>query len=225
MRKFLFVLSAAVLMLCGCDKENDVLFINEYGFGTMVTSGVIQSDGGLKYNITKNEANAELQAGKRVLYVCDILKRISDSEFNINLKQLSYPLSKKPVTPAEVDSSKDEFKADNPANVDMAWFAGGYLNLRVNLFISKDADKRKTHYLNLVLDKEKKTVTLMHNADGEYYGEGGMELEDLMLAQTYACFESTDFDTSYTLHWKWHATNDDTGDITPASGDCSYKFQ
>lgn len=197
--------------------------MNENGFGTLVSSGQITTDGNLKYNITQNESNTELIAGKRVIYVCDLLKMVSDNEYNVKLKQISYPLTKKPVSVE--NATGDEFKEDNPISVSLAWFASGYLNLRINLYISNDSDKRKTHYLNLVLNKEEKTVTLKHYGEGEFYGEGGMELEDLVLAQTYACFECADFDSDYTLHWKWHATDEDGEVVSPATGDCSYKLQ
>ena len=223
MRRLLFAVLAVAVLFIGCDKEDEVLFMNEFGFGTLVSSGQIKTDGGLKYNITKNESGTDLVAGKRVIYICDLLKRISDEEYNVSVKQISYPLAKHTVTPGEAIG--EEFKEDNPVNVDLAWFAGGYLNLRLYLFISSDADKRKTHYLNLVVDKENKTLTLRHYGEGEFYGEGGMELEDLVLAQTYVCFEADEFDADYTLHWKWHATDEDGEVVSPATGDCSYKLK
>ena len=123
------MLLVAAFSLCACDKENEVLFMNENGFGTRVSSGHITTDGNLKYNITQNESNTELIAGKRVIYVCDLLKMVSDNEYNVKLKQISYPLTKKPVSVE--NATGDEFKEDNPISVSLAWFASGYLNLRI----------------------------------------------------------------------------------------------
>lgn len=187
MKRILAAAIAAISILATSCKEDSVLMYNVITFGNLEESGAFITDRGLTYHIKSRDCEEFPADVTRFLIVCDVLKKISDTEYDIRLTSYLVPLTKTPVAEGEV---AEETLGDDPLNVGTGWISGGHLNIQA-LFYFKQEEGAK-HVINIVRENgpfpdDTLYYRLRHNASGEYPG-GDVDINDMVLGYAYCCF-------------------------------------
>lgn len=211
--KTLICITAAMAALTSCKKDDTL----QYGNATMgnVVDGTFISDHGNIFTVVEKNTNAELEKMKRAFVVCDVLKKVAETEneYEVRLNGCVEVLTKSPVEKSYADSD-EEMSVNDPINIEYPvylWTSGGYINMLVS-FDVKTGSKTK-HLVNLVFDKEASTgnqyvFNLRHNSFGEslIYGTA-----DSQLAHNYVSFPITDIIKDNTaeiiINWTWFKSN------------------
>ena len=188
MKRIVTVALAALAILAVSCKKDPIIAYNVVTFGS-IDGSTFTTDRGVIYHITDQTCEGSMEGQERWLIVCDVLKKISDGEYNIRLVDFVKPLVKAPV-----DEVPETEAADNPLGVGNGWIGGGHLNIQA-LFHFKQSDGAK-HYINLMRDKDPETAPfqddtlyyrLYHDANGEYPG-GEVPLDEMVYGFCYCCF-------------------------------------
>ena len=159
---------ASAFTLSSCSQDNTILY-NDIALGDIV-SGRFVSDAGLTYTPVEQNCEGRLDTMGRAVIRCDILKRVSPSEYEVRLNEMSKVLKKDCLIKDEVEDL--EALGGDPALISKAWISGGYLNLATQItFIT---GSKKTHTLNLVYDNSVSSSDtlhfhLLHNSYKECY--------------------------------------------------------
>jgi hypothetical protein len=162
-------------------KDNDDIFMS-YGVIQNVTSKdnyEILTDKGNTLVVTKSYTSATIEDGKRILANYEILsdKDKSKNVYEVKINGFYYLLSKPLVYESFIleaeESRRDSIGNDPFCGID-ARFGGDYLNIDINLYYSRNSDKK--HMINLIYDDTRAAadtiyLTLRHNAYGEVPGK------------------------------------------------------
>ena len=217
--KKLFAVVLAVLCLAACKKDDTILY--QYtAFGDVSGTNLI-ADNGVTFHITKLSGTDGYNAQERVLFVCNILKKVSDSEYNIELLDWNRVVRKAYVKSSEV--TDDAALGNAPVYLTNAWISGEYLNLAVALTFVRDSETK--HIVNLVLDEASSDdntlcFTLRHNSNGESVGGGSaLTFDDVVIGRAYYSFPIKNLiplggSKEIKISWEWHIT-DDKGNFLP----------
>lgn len=191
MRKLLyslFIISA----LAAC-KKDETLRYNNLTMGNIHGEEII-SDQGNTFVITESLFSVDLNDfdSERVMLVCDVLRETASQTYDIRLTGITSVLTKKIKTFDETTSEED-LTVDDPIVIRDLWYAGGYLNMAIEVAQKKGSNT--PHYLNLVHDAavaEDGTYTflLRHNAQGEVPSE---EDRDFSTGSGYVSFPISNF--------------------------------
>jgi hypothetical protein len=168
MRKiFLSLLIISALAAC---KKDETLRYNNVTMGNIHGEEII-SDQGNTFVITESLFSVdfeEFESG-RVMLSCDVLRQTADKTYDIRLTGITSVLTKNVKTLAE--STEEEYlNVDKPIIIRDIWYAGGYLNMLIE--VAQKKGSKTSHYINLVHDTTetengKYTFALRHNALGE----------------------------------------------------------
>ena len=203
MKRFLYVVT---LILClatvGCKKDEIILY-NDITFVT-ATDGEYISDTGLKYIIVENASEREIPQEGRLIFACDILKKVRNGVYNIRVNNFSQPLTKD-VIPASEDP------VDDPVSIEDGWFSGGYFNTLLGLYRKDESDVKHLLNLEYTLPTESNDtlyLRLTHNAYGEVPAKPDDNTDEYSYVRTYACFKLADLLPSGTVApvkilWNW----------------------
>lgn len=178
-------LAALAIVTMACKKDT-IIASNVVTFGN-IDGSTFTTDRGLVYHITEQTCQGSLEGQTRWLIVCDVLKKLSDNEYNIRLTDFVRPMIKDPVNNGEIPEDQ---VGDNPLSVGTGWIGGGHLNIQA-LFHFKQTDGAK-HYINLMRDEgpfpdDTLYYRLYHNANGEYPG-GEVSMDEMVYGFCYCCF-------------------------------------
>jgi len=187
-RSFSAILAIAVLLagLSSCKKDSTILY-NDQTMGNVISSGKLLTDTGLTYDIVEQTCDGLIDTLDRVLVVCDILRKVSSSEYEVRLNKFYRVLYKSPIPLSEVD---DETVGNDPILPSTSWISGGCVNMLTAIsFVSTTATR---HFVNLVYDDVQSTsdtlrFKLRHNGFGEVYGQY-TPTEDVTIGSTYVSF-------------------------------------
>lgn len=217
--KKLFAILLAVLCLAACKKDDTILY--QYSaFGDVAGTSFI-ADNGITFHITKLSGADGYNAHERVLFICNVLKKVSDSEYNIELLDWNRVVRKDYVKSGEV--TDDASLGNAPVYLTNAWISGEYLNLAVALTFIRDSETK--HIVNLVLDEassDDKTLcfVLRHNSNGESVGDGSsLTFDDVVIGRAYYSFPIQNLiprggSKEIKIIWEWHTT-DEKGNLLP----------
>lgn len=156
--------------LCSCQSDmviSDTIYDNNITMGNMV-DGVFVTDQGLTYNIVGQLCAGNLNTVKRAMISCDIVSRIDENRYDINLTDFEEIFTKVPVDSTAV--SDDSIFLEDPLNFGEIWYSGGYLNMLISIPIK--AGSKHEHTINLVRNDAVAEdaiyeFSFKHNADGE----------------------------------------------------------
>ena len=169
----LFIISA----LAAC-KKDETLRYNNVTMGNIHGEEII-SDQGNTFVITESLFKVDLSdlKSERVMLACDVLRETASKTYDIRLNGITSVLTKDIKTFAETTSEED-LTVDDPVIIRDLWYAGGYLNMAIEVAQKKGSNT--PHYLNLVHDilaseDGKYTFLLRHNAQGEVPSEEDRE--------------------------------------------------
>ena len=191
MRKLLyslFIISA----LAAC-KKDETLRYNNVTMGNIHGEEII-SDQGNTFVITESLFSVDLNDfdSERVMLVCDVLRETASQTYDIRLTGITSVLTKK-IKTFDDTTSEEDLTVDDPIVIRDLWYAGGYLNMAIEVAQKKGSNT--PHYLNLVHDTavaEDGTYTflLRHNAQGEVPSE---EDRDFSTGSGYVSFPISNF--------------------------------
>ena len=209
MKKLLLTVLAA-LTLAACAKD-DVLVRYEQDM-VLIVDGKMLTDNGLTFTVVENDATSEWTAWKRAFITCDVLRKKTETEYDIRLTDARQVLLKEAV--AQGDLSEEKL-GDDPIDITYGWIAGGYLNLLTRIVYSPASDK--PHLINLVYLGEEEGVQrfrLRHNSYGYYFGAPEIEVP-LSVGSSYVSFPIERFlpegkdSVEVEVIWKWHVATGD----------------
>ena len=179
MRTRHFVIISAVIsvislfMLSSCSEDLTIMY-NDIEMGDII-SGRFVNDAGITFTPVEQECEGQLDTMGRAIIRCDILKKVSATEYEIRLKEMSKVLKKDCLISDEVEDI--DALGEDPALISQAWVSAGYLNIASQITFIQNSSKR--HLLNLLYDKTRDNTDtlhfeLRHNAYGECYPTTGM---------------------------------------------------
>ena len=168
MRKIFFSL-LIISALAAC-KKDETLRYNNVTMGNIHGEEII-SDQGNTFVITESLFSVdfeEFESG-RVMLSCDVLRQTADKTYDIRLTGITSVLTKNVKTLAE-STEEEDLNVDNPIIIRDIWYAGGYLNMLIE--VAQKKGSKTSHYINLIHDTTeaeggKYTFMLRHNALGE----------------------------------------------------------
>lgn len=167
MKKIVFAALAAITAaFCAVSCIDDPLIAGEQAFCT-VRDGKIYTDEGLTYNVVDWDSQAVWDTLKRVYIYCDVVKKVSDTEFDIHLLYFE-PMYLVPGV--KLSECVDTLVGTDPIRFYQGWITGKesrYMNVRFTYMYYE-----KQHTVNMVYDdiaSSEDTVKfqLRHNAYGE----------------------------------------------------------
>lgn len=204
----------AVLCLAACKKDDTIL--NQFQSFGDVGSEVIYGDNGISFRITKVSCDDGYKSNQRVMFTCNVLKKVSEREYEAELLAWQRVL-KKDVLKSSTIADPDAVGKD-PIKIQSIWASGLYLNMEILTTFIKDSDTK--HIINLVLDEDACTedtlhFTLRHNGNGESVNPGSSDLtfDDVVLGRSLVSFPVQDFiprgkAMKVVIDWEWHITED-----------------
>lgn len=220
MKKILALVFAA-LIFAACNKDDTFLY-NYSSIGD-VQGNTIVSDNGVVYNVTASSAQEAYENQARVAFLCNVLKKISDTEFDIELLSWTRVLVKDYLNSSEI--TDQNAVGNDPIFLQEAWYSGKYLNIKFSYTMKKDSET--IHYINLVLNNDKSSDTglcfhLRHNGSGESFGPGSdISLTESALVSGYVSFPinaaipSGASSVELEIGWDWLVYDDMTQTYLP----------
>ena len=193
------VLAAAFLGAVSCSEDRTILY-NDLAMGDIV-NGKFISDAGFTYIPVEQKCDGQLESMDRAIILCDILKKVSPTEYEVRINQMSKVLKKDCLKSDEVEDLSE--LGDDPVLIKNAWISAGYLNMETRITFLEGSTK--SHLLNLLYDKEENNTDtlhfkLLHNGYGECYptkkmiDEGNVtEGANYAIGTAYASFPITGF--------------------------------
>ena len=153
MKKIISASALAVLALSAvsCVLNNPIY--KDTTMAEVINATSVKTDAGLTYNIVDQFCEGTLESGKRVLVVCNVMKKTSNIDFDVELVYFTEPLNKESVRASSIIQSL----GDDPIFINNLWVAGGYLNMR---FTVQELEDGATHYINLAWDDTAPADTL-----------------------------------------------------------------
>jgi len=163
----------SLFMISSCSEDRTILY-NDLEMGDII-SGKFVNDAGITFTAVEQECEGRLDTMGRAIIRCDILEKVSASEYEVRLKEMSKVLKKECLISDEVEDI--DALGEDPAFINQAWISAGYLNLASRITFIQNSSKR--HLLNLLYDKTRDNTDtlhfeLRHNAYGECYPTTGM---------------------------------------------------
>lgn len=176
MRKILYTLFfIATVVSC---KKDETLRYNNTTMGNINGEEII-SDQGNTFHISEKLFDVDLKSFEsgRVMLMCDVLKETAAKTYDIRLTGITSVLTKE-IKSMSDSTPEEDLNISNPLVIRNLWYAGGYLNLNIEIAQKKSSETK--HFINLVLDSEQSkdgtyTFTLLHNAQGEVPTEDDRE--------------------------------------------------
>ena len=219
--KKLFAIVLVVLCLAACKKE-EIILTNLETLGNVSPSG-ITIDSGITLQVTKLSCDDGYTAHERIHFLCNVLKKVSDSKYEVELLQWARVLCKDYVVPGAAYPGSD--LGLFPIFPNRVWASGEYLNFEVYTTFLKDS--KSVHYLNLEFngtasDGETLQFTLKHNtADGESMSpDSSLTPEDVSLGRSFLSVPMRNLipegsTRKLEITYEWHIIKD--GRLTPAT--------
>ena len=176
MKRFLIaavVLVTSVLFIVSCISRDDTLYYGLTDYGVVQGANRILTDDDIVLTIVQKECNENLDTMGRVAVFCDLLRKVSETEYEINLREIQ---SMKIVSPVLSTSPQAEARVyDDPVCLQTAWFSGGYLNLTLSYYVKKGSTT--PHTLLFVEDRPcfDETQDIQIDINLRIYHEGGGE--------------------------------------------------
>ena len=205
MRKILyslFIISA----LAAC-KKDETLRYNNVTMGNIHGEEII-SDQGNTFVITESLFTVNLNdfTSERVMLACDVLRETAAQTYDIRLTGIVSVLTKN-IKTMEDSTPDEDLNVDNPVIIRDLWYAGGYMNMAIEVAQKKGSET--PHHLNLVYDATaaedgKYTFMLRHNAHGEVPSE---EDREFSTGSGYVSFPIANFikEDSAEIILKWNS--------------------
>ena len=205
MRKILyslFIISA----LAAC-KKDETLRYNNVTMGNINGEEII-SDQGNTFVITESLFTVNLNdfTSERVMLACDVLRETAAQTYDIRLTGIVSVLTKN-IKTLEDSTPEEDLNVDNPIIIRDLWYAGGYMNMAIEVAQKKGSET--PHHLNLVYDATesgdgKYTFMLRHNAHGEVPTE---EDREFSTGSGYVSFPISNFikEDSAEIILKWNS--------------------
>lgn len=194
------ILLSSVLFFGSCDEDTTILY-NDIAMGDII-GGKFVSDAGLTYTPVEQTCPGQLDTMGRAILQCDILKKVSATEYQVRIKQMSKVLRKDCLISDEVEDISA--LGNDPVLISQAWISAGYLNLSTNISFAEGSKTR--HLLNLLLDKSEDNTdtlhfSLLHNSFGDCYpfntpdaeAEEPSQTKSYSVGTAYASFPITSF--------------------------------
>ena len=199
----LFIISA----LAAC-KKDETLRYNNLTMGNIHGEEIV-SDQGNTFVITERlfEVNLNEFESKRVMLSCDVLRQTADKTYDIRLTGIT-PVLTKSIKTFEESTEEEDLSIDDPVIIRDIWYAGGYINLLIE--IAQKKGSTSPHYINLVYDisaagNGEYTFMLRHNALDEVPSEDDTEFST---GAGYVSFPISSFikedAANITLKWNSH---------------------
>ena len=217
MKKLITALLAA-LCIFSCSKDDAIMRYYD-SWGDIGYANTIYSDNGFTFKIVKykNEDARIAEGMDRVRFSCKILKKISQTEYEVELLDWNRVLKKNYVSSTSLKGQDDALGHDAIA-INSAWISGGYLNLNLSLTFTSGSET--VHIINLLYDvdssdQETLRFQLRHNGFGESYGENGVtSAKDVVLSYALLSVPITDFVPSegsrnIEIGWDWHISDNE----------------
>lgn len=210
-RKFTAIITIAAFILAATScKKDDTLRYNNVTMGNVV-NGTFVSDQGNMFNVVENNSGKEIENEKRAIISCDVLRQVAgtENEYEVRLNSFQSVFTKSPIKAGEI--TDDEKKVEDPISINDIWYAGGYLNLQILVFIKENSET--VHQLNLVINetdtaKDGYSFTLRHNAYGDLPDDENTDFQDYVIAGTFVSFPISDIikedEAKITINWKWY---------------------
>ena len=222
MKRLIFSI-VAVLLTAACAKD-DVLLRNEQDM-VLVVDGKLLTDNGLTFTVVQDDSDAGWEGWQRALVTCDVLRKTSDTGYEVRLTAAQRVLLKDAVEEGELS---DEEMGDDPIDIVSGWIAGDYLNLLTRVVF--DPDSGQAHFINLVWLGEEDGVVrfrLRHNSFGYYFGAPDV-VPPVVLGSSFVTFPVGRFlpegaqAAEAEVIWKWHVSAE--GGLAPETQERSARF-
>lgn len=188
LRKIFTTIILAAMGFISCQKDSTLHYSN-ITMGNIV-DGVFISDQGNIFNIKEQTCEGVIDTMKRAYISCDILSKTAEKTYDIRLNGFHNVFTKSPVDSTAVTDTA--VFAEDPLMVYEMWYAGGYINMYIALYLKEGSGQ--SHLINLVRNDEGAVpgvyeFTLRHNAFGELPSEGDT---DFILGGAYVSFPASD---------------------------------
>lgn len=179
------LLSATLVALCAVSCVWNTPLYNDTTMADVIDATTLKTDAGITYKVVDQLCDGTLEAGKRVLAACNVMKKKTETEYDVELVTFLVPLKKETVK----SSSVTDPLGDDPVFVNSLWISGGYLNMR---FTVQELEEGKVHTMNLEWLDTQPADTLrfvMHHDDGiDGIHIPSDEDRDVMYGSAYATF-------------------------------------
>ena len=205
MRKILYSLFI-ITALAAC-KKDETLRYNNVTMGNIHGEEII-SDQGNTFVISESLFSVDLDEfdSGRVMLACDVLRETAAKTYDIRLTGI-VPVLTKSIKTLDESTPEEDLNVDNPVIIRDLWYAGGYLNMTVEVAQKKGSET--PHHLNLVYDATESedgryTFMLRHNAHGEVPSE---EDREFSTGSGYVSFPISSFikEDAATIVLKWNS--------------------
>ena len=221
MMKRFFAIVLAILCLASC-KKDEIILTNLESMGNVSPAG-ITIDSGITLQVTKLSCEDGYTAHERIHFLCNVLKKVSDTKYEVELLYWARVLCKDYVLPGAAYPGSD--LGSFPIKPNTVWVSGNYLNIESYTTFVKDS--KAIHYINLeyneaASDNNTLRFTLKHNTtDGESMKpDSPLTPADVVLGRSYLSVPIRDLipeGSTKTLEitYEWHILQD--GQLTPAT--------
>lgn len=211
MKKYLFVVLAAIAVFVGCNKES-ALYYGMMTMGQVKENGNIVTDEGLTYVIAENNSEGDYKSLGRIMILCDVLEKLEDDNtYSIRLQDFSSVVISSPLRLSVYPESW--FGAD-AIQMKSGWFSGGYLNMFVTMTMIQNSTT--SHDIRLMFDdtvdnSDTLHFYLKHDGKGETY-ESAKDKSKVVEAGGYVSFPINAFVPSdvkgiyVRIDWDWYKT-------------------
>lgn len=196
-----------ILSVAACKKDDTILDHME-ALGD-IGSGVIYGDNGIRFHVAKQSCEDGYQSQDRVMFSCNVLRKLSEREYDIELLEWSRVL-KKDILLSD-DITDDAAIGHDPIAITNMWVSGIYLNMAIlTTFIVGSETK---HVINLVLENDTDDTlrfSLRHNAGGESVGASeDLDFDNTAFGKSYVSFPIQQFiprggARNIVIEWDWH---------------------
>jgi len=207
MKRFLYLLSLAVLLTAvSCAEQDTTIAYGDTEFG-MLDNGKILTDNGISLTIVENQSSMRSDTTCRVYIVCDVLNANASGGYDIRLTNAAAVLTKDILDSSTLPS---EGFQDDPIRIWNAWYAGGYLNLGITFLVHNPA--KDIHKINLVRDESAGSgalkLRLYHDAGADAVAD--LAVEEFGAVNSYVSFRLAPLitageQTPLTLEWNWYS--------------------
>ncbi len=213
MKKGLIIsITAAIFALAAisCNKADSTLRYNNVTMGN-VTKGVFTSDQGNIFIVTEQNCPGKLDTMKRAFIICDVLREMTDAQYDIRLKYVANVLTKEAVAISEIEDL--ETYMNDPLIVSDLWISGGYMNMLITVPVVSGS--KKVHEINLLHEIRDGVYKfrLRHDAQGEILTEKS-DRSQFVLSGAYVSFPINTIikedSAQYVLEWNGYVINGNT---------------
>lgn len=209
MKRLSFLAAAvavAAMFATSCIDTGHILY-SETVIGDL-RGGQFITDAGLTYTFTEQACEGRIDTLSRIIAVCDVLEKTSETTYNARLRDFA-PVAVQ--SPKLKSMSSDEELGTDAINLAQGWFSSDYLNVFYN--ISMVPNSQTSHTIDLAFDDVRSNsdtlyFELRHNGFGEVY-DNPEYTGKTSLASGYISFPISQFVTGsknmpVVLTWDWY---------------------